>query len=220
MSSSTSGADPRPPDDPPGGSAGGPPNGRPADTSLGIRARTKWLLAATVAVGLVAGLGAFTFGFARGYSYLGSDPRACANCHIMEDYYAAWTKGSHRAVATCNDCHTPHDFLGKYAVKATNGFFHSLYFTTGRHPDPIRIRESNRRVTERACRDCHEDVTAAITPGAHVAPGAGTGGTAGAHDDAWRTRDGRTTAAVGANDSEDRSASCVRCHSTVGHWVR
>lgn len=199
MSSSTSDADPH-------------------DEQLGIRTRTKWLLAATMGFGLVAGLGAFTFGFARGHSYLTNDPAACANCHIMEDYYAAWQKGSHRAVATCNDCHTPHDLVGKYVVKATNGFFHSLYFTTGRHPDPIRIRPSNRRVTERACRDCHEELTAAITPGAHVAPGADD--RRARDDDAWRTRDGRIVAGGGANDTEDRAASCVRCHAAVGHWVR
>jgi cytochrome c nitrite reductase small subunit len=203
MSSSTSGAE--------------PPRDAPLDTSLGIRARTKWLLAAVVALGLVAGLGAFTFGFARGHSYLTNDPAACANCHIMEDYYAAWQKGSHRVAATCNDCHTPHNLVGKYAVKATNGFFHSLYFTTGRHPDPIRIRPSNRRVTERACRDCHAEITAAITPGAHVAPAVPSG----AHDDSWRTHDGRGEAAGrGATEAEDLSASCIRCHASVGHWVR
>jgi cytochrome c nitrite reductase small subunit len=202
---------------PPGGHR--PPPGESRDVSLGVRARTKWLLAATAALGLVAGLGAFTFGYARGASYLTNDPRACANCHIMEDYYAAWQKGSHRAAATCNDCHTPHDLVGKYAVKATNGFFHSLYFTTGRHPDPIRIRPSNRRVTERACRDCHADVTAAITPGAHVVAGAPDDPRA--RDDAWRTRDGTVQAGGGAaTDAEDRSASGVRCHAAVGLWVR
>ncbi len=210
MSSSTSGAEP-------GGR--GPRPGEPWDTSLGIRRRTKWLLAATVASGLVAGLGAFTFGVARGASYLTDNPEACANCHIMEDYYAAWQKGSHRAVATCNDCHTPHNFVGKYATKAENGFWHSFYFTTGRYPDPIRITPRNRRVTEQTCRDCHQEITAAITPGAHVVA-------ASPHDDrargrAWRTSDGRSEAAAGAaTESEDRSASCVRCHAAVGHWVR
>ena len=212
MSSSKSGAD--------GGRAPGDvPGGAPLDTSLGIRRRTKWLLAAVVAFGLVAGLGAFTFGVARGASYLTDNPEACANCHIMEDYYAAWQKGSHRSAATCNDCHTPHNFVGKYAVKATNGFFHSLYFTTGRHPDPIRIRATNRRVTEGACRECHAQITAGITPGAHVA--AASPNDAAAHDDAWRHSDGSIRAGGGAaTDAEDRSASCIRCHQYVGHWVR
>jgi cytochrome c nitrite reductase small subunit len=196
-----------------------PPRDTPLDGSLGIRARTKWLLAATVAVGLVGGLGAFTFGFARGHSYLTDDPQACANCHVMEDYYAAWQKGSHRAVATCNSCHTPHHLVGKYATKALNGFWHSFYFTTGNYPDPIRITPRNRQITERACRDCHQALTAAITPGAHVAAAAPHDDRA--RDDAWRTRDGTIRAGGGAaTEAEDRSASCVRCHAAVGHWVR
>ena len=32
---------------------------------------------------------------------------------------------------TCNDCHVPHDFLGKYTSKASNGFWHSAHFTLG-----------------------------------------------------------------------------------------
>lgn len=171
-----------------------------------MRARTKWLLAATLAFGLVAGLGAFTFGYAKGYSYLTNDPGACANCHVMDDYYASWQRGSHRTAATCNDCHTPHNLVGKYVTKAQNGFWHSFYFTTGNFPDPIRITPGNRKITERACRECHAELTAAISPG-----GAEGG----------RASDGRTVpSAHAANDAEDASASCVRCHATVGHWVR
>ena len=93
-----------------------------------------------VLVGLGAGLGAYTFVYAKGYSYLTNDPAACANCHVMESYYSGWLKGPHRAVAACNDCHTPHNFVGKYATKASNGFWHSFYFTTGAYPDNLEIR--------------------------------------------------------------------------------
>jgi cytochrome c nitrite reductase small subunit len=207
MSNSISGTDPAVP---PPRDDGPPPRAR-------IRTRTKWLLAATILGSAVAGLGAFTFGFARGHSYLTDDPAACANCHIMEDYYAAWQRGSHRSAATCNACHTPHNLVGKYATKAINGFWHSFYFTTGGHPDPIRIGTRNRVITERACRDCHQEITAAITPGAHVAPGPEA---AHASDDAWRTRDGSVRAAWASTQEDDRSASCIRCHAAVGHWVR
>ena len=106
-----------------------------------IQARAGIIAAA--AFGLALGLGVFTFGYARGASYLTNDPAACANCHIMGEHFAAWQRGSHRT-ATCNDCHTPHDFVGKYVTKARNGFWHSFYFTTGRYPDPLRITERNR----------------------------------------------------------------------------
>lgn len=119
---------------------------------------------AATSLGLAAGVGAYTFLYARGASYLTDDPRACANCHVMEEQYTGWTKSSHRAVAVCNDCHTPPGLVPKYGTKAINGFNHSFAFTTGRFPEPIRITERNRRVTEAACRKCHAPVVAAIDP--------------------------------------------------------
>lgn len=115
-----------------------------------------------LAFGCAVGVGGFTFIYARGYSYLTDDPEACANCHVMHGHHAGWMKGSHRSVATCNDCHTPPGFVAKYYTKASNGFWHSFGFTTGLFPDPIRIKPGNREVTERACRKCHGEITQAI----------------------------------------------------------
>ena len=112
--------------------------------------------------GLAAGVGAYTFVYAKGYSYLTNDPAACANCHVMNEYYASWMKGPHRSVAACNDCHTPHTPIGKYATKASNGFWHSFYFTSGRYPDHLEIKPRNVRVTEEACRHCHGEIVQAI----------------------------------------------------------
>jgi len=122
----------------------------------------KLIAATAVLFGVMAGVGAYTFVYAKGYSYMTNDPRACANCHIMRDHYDAWTRASHRAVAVCNDCHTPPGFVPKYVTKARNGFWHSFYFTTGRYPDPLRITPRNHDVTELACRKCHAEMTAAI----------------------------------------------------------
>lgn len=113
--------------------------------------------------GAIVGLGGFTFIYAKGDSYLTDDPAACANCHVMRDVYTAWSRGSHRAVAGCNDCHTPHDnIVAKYAVKGINGFNHSLAFTTGNFHEPIRITTMNRDVALHNCQSCHADVTAMI----------------------------------------------------------
>ena len=117
-------------------------------------------------VGLTVGLGFYTFAYARGYSYLTDNPQACTNCHVMQEYYDAWLKSAHRSAATCNDCHTPHNFVGKYATKVENGFFHSLAFTSGRFPDNILIRARDYRVAEGTCRSCHAAITLAIA-GAH-----------------------------------------------------
>ena len=115
-----------------------------------------------IAVGLAIGIGGYTFLYAKGGSYLTNDPSACANCHIMQDYYDAWIKSSHRSVAVCNDCHTPKGFVAKYATKASNGFWHSFAFTSGRFPDPLRIKPHNREITEQACRKCHSEIVDAI----------------------------------------------------------
>ena len=136
---------------------------RPDQTMKDLTRNTKlWGIAAGVALGVAVGGGVYTFVYAKGGSYLTNNPQACANCHIMQDHYDAWIKSSHRSVATCNDCHTPPGVIPKYLTKAENGFFHSLYFTTGNFPDPLRITDRNRRVTESACRKCHTPIVEAI----------------------------------------------------------
>ena len=120
-----------------------------------------------VAAGLAIGVGAYTFVYARGVAYLTNDPSACVNCHVMREQYDGWIAGSHRAVAVCNDCHTPPGLVGKYATKALNGFWHSFAFTTGRFHEPIGINARNHAVTETACRHCHAAVVEAIDTGRH-----------------------------------------------------
>ena len=120
------------------------------------------LLVLGVLIGIAFGVATYTFIYARGYSYLSNDPAACANCHVMNEQYDGWLKGSHKAVAACNDCHTPPGIVGKYATKASNGFWHSFYFTTGTFHDPIQIKARNRDVLEQACRQCHSTIVSAI----------------------------------------------------------
>lgn len=120
------------------------------------------LLAAGLAIGSAGGVGLFTFIYARGASYMTNDPAACANCHVMQDHYDAWTKSSHQGVAACNDCHTPHNFFGKFLTKALNGYHHSMAFTLGNFHEPIQITPRNRAITEQACRDCHKEIVEVI----------------------------------------------------------
>ncbi|MCL2012265.1 MAG: cytochrome c nitrite reductase small subunit [Cystobacterineae bacterium] len=118
---------------------------------------------AGLAVGLGVGIGSYTFFYAEGGSYLKDDSKACNNCHVMNEFFADWSKSSHHHVATCNDCHTPSQSLfDKYYVKARNGYNHAVAFTTGNFPDNIRISDANREVVERQCRACHSDIVSAI----------------------------------------------------------
>jgi cytochrome c nitrite reductase small subunit len=174
-----------------------------------MKLRFTWAISAAVALGIAAGLGAFTFVYAKGASYLTTDAASCANCHIMEEHYAAWLKSSHRNVARCADCHMPHDAIGKYAAKASNGFWHSLAFTTGRFPDPLQIKQHNRTITERTCRDCHGAVVDAID----AARVSGDAQASSATAERPSLHDGAVVG--GAEDF-----SCIRCHKYVGHLVR
>lgn len=119
-------------------------------------------VALSVSFGLAAGVGGFTFVYAKGGSYLKDDPTACKNCHIMTEQYDNWLRSSHRSVAVCNDCHTPHGFFPKYFHKARNGWHHSVAFTAGDFHEPIQIRPLNRAVTEARCRECHQPIVQSI----------------------------------------------------------
>lgn len=172
-----------------------------------------WVGVAAALAGSAAGLGAFTFVYAKGASYLSTDPAVCANCHIMGEHYAAWQQSSHRTAAGCADCHMPHNPVGKYLAKASNGFWHSLAFTTGAFPDPLQIKPHNRDITEAACRSCHAEIVAAIDPleeSGRIEIRAGAGGT----PVVTRPQIHDGTVAAGGRES------CIRCHTYVGHLVR
>lgn len=130
----------------------------------GIADLSRFSLLFAVLVGVVGGLGTFTFGYGQGASYLSNDPAACANCHVMQGHYDSWQHSAHRHVAVCNDCHLSHDPVGKWVTKADNGFFHSLAFTLENFHEPIQIKPRNRRVTQRACVDCHAETVHQMFP--------------------------------------------------------
>lgn len=117
-----------------------------------------------IALGILGGVGVFTFGYGQGLAYMSDDPAACVNCHVMQDHHDSWINSSHRQVAVCNDCHLSGHPVGKWVTKADNGFFHSLAFTTGDFHEPIQIKPRNRRVTQSACLGCHVDLVHQMLP--------------------------------------------------------
>lgn len=114
-------------------------------------------------LGILLGASGYTFYYAQGASYLSNDPQACVNCHIMRSQFEDWEKGSHHALATCNDCHMPHAFFPKWLTKATNGYHHSLAFTLWNFREPIRIKPGNSGVLNANCLYCHRDFVREIT---------------------------------------------------------
>ena len=103
-------------------------------------------------LGIPIGVGAFTFVYAKGFSYLSTDPRACVNCHVMNEQYDGWLKSGHRHAATCVECHLPHAGLAKWVAKADHGFRHSAAFTLQNFKEPIEITPRDRRHRARQLR--------------------------------------------------------------------
>ncbi len=111
----------------------------------------------TVLLGILAGIGIYTFIYARGYSYLTDNPEACVNCHVMREQYQAWQSGVHRA-QSCNDCHVPYVLISKYAIKARNGFSHSYAFTFT-DVQVIHAKPISQKVVQVNCQRCHQPTT-------------------------------------------------------------
>jgi cytochrome c nitrite reductase small subunit len=109
-----------------------------------------------VLTGLAAGIGGFTFRYARGLSYFSTDPAACVNCHIMQPQYDAWRHSSHRTVAVCIDCHLPTSFVPKYLAKAENGIRHAARFTTQNFVEPIVVQPAGEAILQANCVRCHD----------------------------------------------------------------
>ena len=124
--------------------------------------RNRLSVVTAAAIGVLVGLGAFTFHYAEGFSYFSDDPRACANCHVMIDHYDSWQKSSHHATATCVDCHLPHGGTAEYVEKARNGFLHSKAFTLESFHEPIMISPANARTLHDNCLRCHQDLVGGI----------------------------------------------------------
>ncbi|AMD86003.1 respiratory nitrite reductase specific menaquinol--cytochrome-c reductase (NrfH) precursor [Capnocytophaga haemolytica] len=150
----------------------------------------KWRLPALIAIGAIIGFGLFIVYFGRVTDYMSDDPKACINCHVMTPHYMTWNKSSHREVATCNDCHVPHNSVfSKYYFKAKDGLYHSYVFTTHSEPQVIRAKDASIKVIHDNCIRCHIEIVT----------------------------DGRTSATV-ANHFHDRTDRlCWDCHRGVPH---
>lgn len=115
-----------------------------------------WKLVAIILSGALLGLLLVSFYLSKAWSYLSDDPKTCMNCHIMAPQYATWSHSAHREVATCTDCHVPHDnFFHKYWFKANDGLRHASIFTLRAEPQVIFIRDAGAEVVQQNCIRCH-----------------------------------------------------------------
>lgn len=139
-------------------------------------------------------IGVYTFYNAKGMSYFSNDSEACNNCHIMNDVYNDWSRGSHaqkiagKPRATCNDCHLPHEFVEKWVAKAESGVAHAYAFTFKLDvlPTNLSATAKSKDMIQENCVRCHGDMVSSV-----VNP---------------------TT-----NPHSNNALSCVSCHASVGH---
>jgi len=115
-------------------------------------------------MGLFVGGGIYVLNLSNAVSYLSDDPEACINCHVMVPQYASWKHSSHARVASCNDCHVPHDStLRKYWFKANDGARHSYLYTMRQERQVITAIEESKKVIQANCMRCHSNLLESTT---------------------------------------------------------
>ena len=123
-----------------------------------IKPPRAWQPIVMVLLGAIVGLGIYIAKLANVASYLTDDPRACINCHVMTPQYITWNHSSHREVASCNDCHVPHDNVFKqYAFKAKDGLYHATIYTLRAEPEAIVMHAAGQEAVQNNCIRCHVD---------------------------------------------------------------
>ncbi len=116
----------------------------------------KWRLPVMVISSILLGVVLFLLYVSKAHSYLSDNPETCMNCHIMAPQFATWNHSSHREVASCNDCHVPHNnVFNKYYFKAKDGLRHATVFTLRKEPQVIFIHEEGAGVVHNNCIRCH-----------------------------------------------------------------
>lgn len=118
-----------------------------------------WKLPVILISGTLLGVILISAYLSKAWSYLSDDPKTCMNCHIMAPQFATWSHSAHREVATCVDCHIPHDnIFHKYWFKANDGLRHATIFTLRKEPQVIFIREAGANVVQQNCIRCHSNL--------------------------------------------------------------
>lgn len=143
---------------------------------------------------ILFGVGFYTFYKAKGTSYFSDDSKSCNNCHIMNDVYNDYLNAPHskkvagKPRASCVDCHLPHNFIDKWIAKGKSGLSHAYSFTFKLDELPTNLSaNSNSKIMVQ--NNCIE-----------------------CHGEIASNVINSTT-----TPHNDRSLSCVSCHTGVGH---
>ncbi len=97
--------------------------------------------------------------------YLGNNPTACNNCHVMDAAYESWYHANHMRWATCVECHAPHAVIPKYLFKAKSGMNDVFHFSLGLIPEPIRAKPATKKIVQANCIRCHTETVSMVADG-------------------------------------------------------
>jgi cytochrome c nitrite reductase small subunit len=121
---------------------------------------TKLIVPLFLLGGIAAGLGLYNVYAARVFSFLGTDPSACVNCHVMSVAYKSWERSSHAKWTNCKDCHVPqHNILAGMVFEGLDGMYHGAMLLTNNVPDAPRPRPGTVKVIQENCVRCHTQLT-------------------------------------------------------------
>jgi cytochrome c nitrite reductase small subunit len=124
-----------------------------------LRPPSAWIFYVNVLIAVFIGIFGYTVYVSNAVSYLSDEPETCVNCHVMRSEFATWQHSSHREVATCNDCHVPHNnVFNTYYFKAKDGLRHATIFTLRMEPQVIKMHEAGQAVVQENCKGCHQKV--------------------------------------------------------------
>ena len=82
-------------------------------------------------------------------------PAACGSCHVMNEVVRTHQVSTH-ANLSCNECHTPHDFLSKIPFKVYSASKDMYMNTFGEIDDVIQASERTKDAINDNCQRCHE----------------------------------------------------------------
>ncbi|MBZ4687884.1 MAG: cytochrome c nitrite reductase small subunit [Clostridia bacterium] len=85
-------------------------------------------------------------------------PQFCGSCHFMGPWAQTWYHSAHREVASCNDCHIPHDFVRGSFYKAYTGSRDVVLTIAGKVPTAFYITEHGSQVVHENCLSCHGEL--------------------------------------------------------------
>ncbi|MBC9784576.1 NapC/NirT family cytochrome c [Heliobacterium chlorum] len=121
-----------------------------------------WWQYGILSVIVLIGIG-FTIGRQplKGLAYALDKPELCILCHVMRPHYESWYHSAHRNMV-CNECHTPHNFVGKYFTKARAGIVDTWVYFIGPMPAQFRAKPHTVEILQDNCIRCHTEVISRI----------------------------------------------------------